>query len=241
MSVQARRRDYAETVTELSTSSAPPIRGVIFDFHLTLVDGGDPDAWLADAYRLLGRDPSGQVPDVAGLAAYLDRIWEHADSIDRDSERDLDAGRHRDVFSRTVARYPGVDADLVDALYDTMVDQWVAFDDTFPVLSKLSSRGVPIAVLSNVGIDIRRSLERAGVASLIESVVLSYEVGVVKPDPRIFEHTLGELGLPANQALMVGDSARADVGGASLGLRTLILPRTSGPVHGLHAVLDLIG
>jgi len=39
---------------------------------------------------------------------------------------------------------------------------------------------------------------------------------------------------------MVGDSGRDDSGGTALGIRTLILPRTSGPVHGLGAVVSLV-
>lgn len=39
---------------------------------------------------------------------------------------------------------------------------------------------------------------------------------------------------------MVGDSWRDDAGAAALGIRTLLLPRTTGPVHGLDAVLRLV-
>ena len=38
---------------------------------------------------------------------------------------------------------------------------------------------------------------------------------------------------------MVGDNAHDDGGGASLGLRTLILPRTTGRLHGLDTVVRL--
>jgi FMN phosphatase YigB (HAD superfamily) len=40
---------------------------------------------------------------------------------------------------------------------------------------------------------------------------------------------------------MVGDSPDDDTGAARLGVRTLILPRTRGPVHGLEVVLRLVG
>jgi hypothetical protein len=40
---------------------------------------------------------------------------------------------------------------------------------------------------------------------------------------------------------MVGDSPRDDVGGVSLNIRTLILPRTARPVHGLGTVLQMVG
>ena len=222
-----------------------PIKGVIFDFHATLVDGGDPVSWIGAASQLLGRAPSGSTApgtvEFEGLCRHLDRIWEHAFSIDPSSDRDLSQARHREVFFRTVGLRSDVDPELIEALYAVMADQWIAFDDTLPVLRELRARGIRIVVLSNIGIDIRARLQRIGVSDLVHGVVLSYEVGVVKPQPRIFAQALELLDLPASQALMVGDSWRDDVGGAALGIRTLILPRTAGPIHGLDAVLRLVG
>lgn len=221
------------------------ITAVIFDFHGTLVDGGDPGRWIDTAvHRLTGAGaaaPQFGATGRDGLREYLDQIWQHAHTIDPGSDRDLSQARHRDVFTRTVGLLPGIGADLIDALYAVMSEQWTAFDDTLPVLRALKSRGVKIVVLSNIGIDIRGCLDRAGVSDLLDGVVLSYEVGLVKPDPAIFRHALKLLDAEGGQTLMVGDSARDDVGGASLGIRTLILPRTQGPVHGLSAVLRLVG
>jgi FMN phosphatase YigB (HAD superfamily) len=221
-----------------------PIRGVIFDFHATLVDARNAGSWIRAAWRHLGRPLEPAPLDARvfdDLADYLHRIWEHATVLDPDSERDLSRLRHREVFARTVGQGPGVDPDLVEALYTVMADQWVAFDDTEPVLRELKARGVRIVVLSNIGIDIRPCLERELLADLVDGIVLSYEVGVVKPHPEIFAHALRVLDLPAREVLMVGDSWQADGGGAALGIRTLILPRTPGPIHGLDAVLRLVG
>ncbi len=222
-----------------------PIKGVIFDFHSTLVEGGDAGRWIDAALRLLAEqaDPT---PDLgagwlAGLREYLDQIWQHAHSIDPRSERDLSQDRHRDVFSRTVALYPGIKPDLIAALYEVMPDQWVPFDDTLPVLRELKSRGVRTVVLSNIGLDIRPLLDRTGVSALLDGVVLSFEVGLVKPDPAIYARALELLEVAGSHALMVGDNPRDDIGGVALQIRTLILPRTDGPVHGLGTVLQLAG
>ncbi len=222
-----------------------PIKGVIFDFHATLVDGGDGGRWIDAALRRLAEDGSPE-PDLsadqlAGLREHLDGIWQHAHTIDPRSERDLSQDRHWDVFSRTVALRPGVKPDLIAALYAVMPDQWTLFDDALPVLRELRSRGVRIVVLSNIGLDIRPLLERFGVSDLLDGVLLSYEVGLVKPDPAIYSRALDLLGVPGVQTLMVGDSPLADVGGVPLQIRTLILPRTEGPVHGLGTVLQLVG
>jgi len=227
-------------------SEAPePIKGVIFDFHATLVEGGDADRWIDAALRHLAEDGSAK-PDlsadqIVGLREHLDQIWQHAHTIDPRSERDLSQDRHWDVFNRTVALCPGIKPDLIAALYAVMPDQWVLFDDTLPVLRELKSRGVRIVVLSNIGLDIRPILDRIGVSGLLDGVVLSFEVGLVKPDPAIYARALELLDVPGIQTLMVGDSPRDDVGGVPLKIRTLILPRTEGPVHGLGTVLQMVG
>ncbi|GLH96386.1 HAD family hydrolase [Phytohabitans aurantiacus] len=227
-------------------SRAPePIKGVIFDFHATLVEGGDAGRWIDAAIRRLVADGSAE-PDlsadqITGLREYLDHIWQHAHTIDPRSERDLSHDRHWDVFNRTVALYPGIKPDLIAALYAVMPDQWMPFVDALPVLRELKSRGVKIVVLSNIGLDIRPLLERTGISELLDGVVLSFEVGLVKPDPAIFARALDLLDVPGSQTLMVGDSPRDDVGGVPLQIRTLILPRTDGPVHGLETVLQMVG
>lgn len=215
------------------------IESVIFDFHSTLVDGGEPGEWIGAALRRLGRSAL-SAPDHEALSTYLEHVWQHAHTIDPKSDRDLSSDLHRDVFERTMALFPGIDEGLVAALYETMTGQWRAFDDSLPVLRSLRSSGIKVAVLSNVGIDIRDCLARNGMDTLVDQVVLSYETGIVKPDPAIFALVLDRLGATGEQTLMVGDSARDDVGGAALGIRTLILPRTRGRVHGLEAVLRLI-
>ena len=227
----------------MRTPESAPIRGVIFDFHATLVDARDPESWIEDAWRHLER-PQDAVStmgsdDFRTLGRYLDRLWEHAATIDPASDRDLSAVLHHDVFTRTMAlRFD--DHELNEALYATMADQWIAFDDTLPVLKELRARGIRIVLLSNIGLDIRPHLELIHLAELLDGIVLSFEVGSVKPGPEIFQRALDLLEVPAEAALMVGDSWQADTGGAALGIRTLVLPRTAGPTHGLDLVLRLV-
>jgi FMN phosphatase YigB (HAD superfamily) len=217
----------------------------LFDFHGTLVDHPDSGAWVEAATRLMGSTPGrfqGVDPDlVPALREHLEQIWRHAHTIDPGSARDLSPVRHREVFILAVSLLPGVEPGLGEALYAVMAEQWVAFDDTTPVLTKLAERGIPCVVVSNIGIDIRPFLHKAGLADKLDGVVLSYEVGAVKPQPEIFAHALDLLDMPAADVLMVGDSWRDDAGAAAVGIRTLILPRTNGSRHGLESVLRLIG
>jgi len=220
------------------------ITGVVFDFHHTLVHGGDAGRWLGAAWQRLGRDgdpETGLGPDHAGTVDFLDHIWDHARDLDPDSERDLDPRRHREVFFATIGRTRMIDTALSDALYATAADVWEAYDDTLPVLEVLRDNRIRVALLSNVGYDLRPVVERTGIAPLLDGLVMSQALGVVKPDPRIFQAAIDVVARPPAEVLMVGDAWRDDGAAAALGIRTLILPRTDGPVHGLELVLRLVG
>lgn len=181
------------------------------------------------------------LPFAAELAPWATRIWDHAREIDPRSERDPSPQRHREVYDRTIERIGIIPAALADALYRTMLDQWQAYEESAAVLTALRDRGLRIGVLSNVGIDPRGVLRRTGLAGRYDAEVFSFEVGAVKPDAEIFRIGAERLGLPPREVLMVGDSVEDDGGAAHIGMRTLILPRTTGPTHGLEQVLRLVG
>jgi HAD superfamily hydrolase (TIGR01509 family) len=226
-----------------SVPAAPPIRGVILDFHHTLAHAGDPAVWLQEAWGNLGRDGDPATAlgdDYAQAAAFLDRLWEEARVVDPENERDRDPARHRRVFDQVIAAAPGIDLELADALYQIMHRQWDVYDDVVPVLKALREKGVRVVMLSNVGFDLSPTLARTGVDELLDGAVMSYAVGAVKPDPAIFQNALDILGLPASQVLMVGDAWQDDGAAAALGVRTLILPRTDDPSHGLELVVRLV-
>ena len=117
----------------------------------------------------------------------------------------------------------------------------VTYNDALPTLRELKRRGIKLALVSNNALDLRPLLQRADMTGLFDAVILSYELGSVKPDAPIFEQALAAPGTAPGNALMVGDNARDDAGAALLGIRTLLLPRTQGREHGLDIVLRMVG
>ena len=65
-------------------------------------------------------------------------------------------------------------------------------------------------------------LERTGLRDYFDLMVISEQVGVAKPDPRIFDYALEQAGNPErSRVLMVGDTAESDIlGGINSGLST---------------------
>lgn len=215
-----------------------PITGVLFDFHSTLIDQGTAEEWLE---RGLARAPHDLPPaDRAALLPWLDRIWERARVFDPESLRDLSPEHHYRVFHELLADGPGLDPEFGDAMHAVLLDTWHAYADAVPTLQALRSDGIKIAIISNIGLDIEHVIEREGFTGLADAIVLSKDVGSMKPDLPIFDAALAAIGCEAYEALMVGDSGKDDVGGTELGLRTIILPRTRGSVHGLQAVVDFV-
>ncbi len=227
-----------ESMSATDFAAPEPIRGVIFDIHSTLIDQGSAGDWLDSA---LARTPHPlNKAERTELEAFLDRIWEGARISDPESSRDLSFAAHRRVFHELLEAGPNIDKSFADVLYEVMLDGWTAYEDAAPTLAALKEAGIKIAALSNAGVPIRDVLDREGLLPYIDATVLSYEAGFVKPDVRIFKSALNALGLTAPSVLMVGDNGKDDAGGSVLGLRTLILPRTRGPVHGLDAVVRLV-
>ncbi|AOT09858.1 pyrimidine 5'-nucleotidase [Pseudoalteromonas luteoviolacea] len=61
-----------------------------------------------------------------------------------------------------------------------------------------------------------KRLHKTGFKPFFDHVVISEQVGVAKPDPQVFEHTLALLGNPSKErVLMVGDTPKSDILGAN--------------------------
>ncbi len=71
----------------------------------------------------------------------------------------------------------------------------------------------PVVVVTNGISSVQRSrMDASPLKQYIHSMVVSGEIGVQKPDPRMLYEALSRLGnLPAERALMVGDSLTSDV------------------------------
>jgi HAD superfamily hydrolase (TIGR01549 family) len=108
-------------------------------------------------------------------------------------------------------------------------------------LAALAARQYRIAVVSNADGRVRALLETAGLSPWLEFIVDSAEVGVEKPDPRIFHAATERLGLPPPACAYVGDIYEIDVVGAErAGLAPVLIGDGSAP-ESIVRVRDLWG
>ena len=95
------------------------------------------------------------------------------------------------------------------------------YPETINVLEKLS-QNYRLGIVANQSRTARELLKEWGLDSYFQVIILSEEVGIGKPDIRIFKLALEEAGIPADKAVYVGDRYENDILPAkSLGMRTV--------------------
>jgi phosphoserine phosphatase len=89
------------------------------------------------------------------------------------------------------------------------------------------SRDHRLGLVTNGAPDVQREkLGRSALAHYFSAIVISAELGVGKPDARIFAAALDAMRAPADRAVVIGDSLARDIGGAhNAGLRSIWVDR----------------
>lgn len=110
---------------------------------------------------------------------------------------------------------PEVVAALTDVRRNAFIECIRLPDYVPPLLESLRTR-YRIGLLSNYicGVSIRKSLDNIGLAPYFDAVVVSADVGYVKPHPLPFQRITDALGAAPHECLFVGDNWLADVQGA---------------------------
>ncbi len=120
-------------------------------------------------------------------------------------------------------------------------------------MKRLSDLGLRLACVSNAfmpGAVLQRILDERGLGAYCEFSVSSCELGIRKPDKRIYAEALRVLGLPGERVVFVGDRMDADIEGpAGLGMGTVLSHQyrqedpargRRGPDHVIRHLSDLV-
>jgi putative hydrolase of the HAD superfamily len=126
----------------------------------------------------------------------------------------------------------GLADDLANAYRSARRARQVVDPEAEAVLDDLA-RDHHLALVTNGAPDVQREkLAGTTLASRFGAILISAELGIAKPDPRIFRAALDAIGARAADAAMVGDSLSRDVAGArNAGLRSIWIDRGLEPAR----------
>lgn len=208
-------------------------------------------ACLVDVYDtiVISHWPS-RLRGLAAAAGVATGVWEEAWLTTR-AERDrgklsVAASLAHTLLACGIEPEPGLVAELTRTDAELMREQVQVCGDAIPFLTRLRADGTAIALVSNCGDTTRPLLDDLDVIPLADSVILSCEVGSVKPSPEIYLTALEDLGVAAVDAVMIDDQPSFCAGAEAVGVRAIQIlrpeldgqvPRSAFPVVG--SLLDV--
>ena len=178
--------------------------------------------------------------DIVGLT--VDKLIEIRDGISRSlkgTTLNLEEVR-LEAFRETLREIGKPDESLAVHLNEIYFKHRFAstelYEDTLHTLSSLKDQYV-IGLLSNGNND----PSRFGLNGLFNFTIFAAEVGLKKPDPRIFSLAASRAGFPPKEMLHVGDSLDEDVAGAkSIGMIPVWINRTGRKSQGLEVDYEIV-
>ena len=197
-------------------------RAVVFDLWGTLVD----ELTYPEANRLVYRQKVDETADLLGL--------------DRDAFADAWAAgageRLVGIFSTEgallhICQGLGVEPDAgrlrvaVEVRFEYVRGALSPRPDTVETLSTLKDLGYRVGLISNCSEEVSAMWSSTPFAPLVDAAVLSYDVRLAKPDPRVYEMAVEGLGVAAEECLYVGDGTSNELSGASKAGMTAVLMR----------------
>jgi len=214
------------------------IRGILFDLGDTLLDFGDVN--INELFRKGSR-----------LAYDYQAARDHnLPPFERYNRQQMRAVRWK-YFLSHITRREFSALDLIDHMnrragrklpreelvqlawlwYQPLGEQATLEPNLRRTLIDLRGMGLKLGLLSNTFIPgevLDRHLRQLNLLDLLPVRIYSCDVGVRKPNRRIFELALQRLDVPAPQTLFVGDSPRADIRGANRAGLVSVLKDPSG-------------
>jgi putative hydrolase of the HAD superfamily len=204
---------------------------VLFDLDDTLLNA--ETAWRAGVERVLLRCPQAHQQDA--MSAWEDAFNEH---FPRYLSGELTFEQCRTARIRTWARLTGVSVPRGTELQwfgDYLAGysaHWKAFEDVAACLAALD--GLRLGVITNgEGQQQRAKVAALGLTDTFEVVIAAGDVGIAKPDARIFQLAAQSFGVPPVRCAYVGDQHDTDaLAAAAAGMTGIWLNRQARPAPG---------
>jgi 2-haloacid dehalogenase len=196
-------------------------------------------ACVFDAYGTLFDVHSAVARHAAAIGAAADplsRLWRQK-QLEYSWVRSL-IGRHVDFWTVTVEALDfALRSHAIDdpTLRQELLEAYLALD-TYPevpdVLRRLRADGVRVAILSNGSpAMLEAAVRSAGIETLVDLVLSIEDIGVYKPDPRVYRYASDRLELAPERMWFGSSNAWDAAGAASFGCRVAWINRGRQPAE----------
>ncbi len=180
------------------------IKAVIFDMYETLITVFD-----GPGYTVTGIVRDSGIPEEAFFRVFTE------------AEKDRSTGKvtTEELIERLFEEY-GTEARMsAGEIMQKLVNSTAAAfgrmnPEIIPMLESLKKRGIKTGLISNCYSEETGLIKSSVLFPYFDAVCLSYEEGVRKPDPEIFERCLAKLGFTADECLYVGDGGSGELAAA---------------------------
>jgi len=189
------------------------LTAIAFDLDGTLCDYGvSIREAIAGALRCTGR-PIDQVGDLDAAAMQYNALWYQFEQ-DGPSAISLRERIWEQLLAEHHVNEPGLAHTLAGHYTRIRLSSVRLSDGARELLLDLGDI-YRLGLLTNGRSDMQwPKIEHLKIRSLFDAILVSGDVGIHKPDPRIFQTLLRRLGVMAKETLYVGNSPAADVVGA---------------------------
>lgn len=151
---------------------------------------------------------------------FLERYW-----ADR---RHFDAGQDASAYWSGVARRPLGEAEVTELVRIDCAG-WARLDpEVLELLDEQAAAGTRLALLSNAPHFQADAFDELVWTDRFEQVFVSARLGLVKPDPAIFEHVLSALGATASDVTFVDDRPANVEAARAVGVGAIVFTGAAG-------------
>jgi putative hydrolase of the HAD superfamily len=110
-------------------------------------------------------------------------------------------------------------------------------DETLLAFLREQRQDHKVALISNAWSGLRAFITRKGFVDVFDHMIISAEVGIMKPDPRIYQLALEELEAKANESVFIDDVLINVAGARSIGMQGI---QFSQPHEALLEIKNLL-
>ncbi len=209
------------------------MKAVIFDLGHTLIDyyhdWAGPEERIVSRLYSLATDTGGRTQEPEFRRSVLatlegNRDLKLQDMLEIPLERVLDR-----IFSSAGCRVDeGLIQDGMELFYEALKEDRRLVPGTLEMLQRVRDRGCSIGLISDVAWGLPseyplRDMKHFRLETYFDDMIFSSDIGLRKPNPRMFKMAMFNLGADRNESMYIGNSLQADVKGAkSVGMKAVL-------------------